>query len=255
MHVDVPRQVALYGTDHTELGLITVESPGPGVAVAISKGKHEKQYPHVDSNEDVVAAATGPRGTLFLCADGHNGYESSDEAVRFLLDELGDDPTRSLDQDDVVELFHGAHQAVLARTTAEGCPNPDSKTTLCLAQVVGQRLTWASMGDSAVIRTSLEAGETHWVPESFFVGWHGMTRTALAARLPRGTVELMPGEWIVLATDGFTNFAWAETPDEAVRAQLSPEVTAEELARRLVEAAFEGGAGDNVAVAVCGPSR
>jgi serine/threonine protein phosphatase PrpC len=241
--------VALYGADHTELDQVAVEAPGERVAIAITKGKHDKLYLYVDPNEDVVAAATGPGETLLVCADGHNGHESSHAAVRFLLDEL----SGPLEEDTLIDLFDRTHAAVLAKT--RDCPNPGSRTTLAVGSIVGQRLTWASMGDSAVIRASSQDGETYWNPESFFVGWPGMTRTELESRLPRGTVDLVPGEWVVLATDGFTNFAWPDTPDEAVRAQLSSDVSPKQLARRLIDMAFEGGAGDNVAIAVFGPAH
>jgi len=52
------RTAALWGDEHTELGEIAVAPLLPQAAVALSRGKFPKGYPHLDPNEDAVLAAT-----------------------------------------------------------------------------------------------------------------------------------------------------------------------------------------------------
>ena len=53
----------------------------PTTAIAISRGRHAKNYRHTDPNEDVVACYSDGDRVVLVVADGHNGRESSSEAV------------------------------------------------------------------------------------------------------------------------------------------------------------------------------
>ena len=210
---------SLWGRDHVKLGEIAIESPRLDVAIGITKGKYDKPYSHIDPNEDVVAAIAAGPSTLLICADGHNGLESSHVAVRYMLDALNDEPPSDLSEEALVDLFHGAGEAVLRTTEDPSCRNTESRTTLSLALISNHRLVWASMGDSAVIVASTEGGKTFGSPEHHYLGWP-MTVAEVEERLPCGTHDLMPGEWVILATDGFTNFAGLPSPEEGVQGQL-----------------------------------
>ena len=70
------------------------------------------------------------------------------------------------------------------------------------------------------------------------------------------TVDLLPGEWLILATDGLSDYAAEEEAGigrllrqavERVRDLPAREATMK-VARELVNAANEGGGGDNVTV-------
>jgi serine/threonine protein phosphatase PrpC len=242
---------ALWGRDHAEGHGIDLVSPTSNVALAITKGG-VKLHDHTDPNEDVVAASVDERGTLLLCADGHYGLESSHEAVEFVLNALGKDPSADMSDDELIRIFHGAGDAVLRRTTAPDSLNRESRTTLALAVVTGHRMRWASMGDSAVMVASVDDARAFGNPIGHYVGWP-MTPDQVDKRLPRGTMDLLPGEWVVLATDGFTHFVQTLNPEQVVQDLVRRPIVASDLARRLVETALDGGAGDNVAVAVLGP--
>jgi len=54
---DVQHSV-LWGHDHPQLGVVATEEISPRVAIALSRGKYPKGYPHLDPNEDAVAAPT-----------------------------------------------------------------------------------------------------------------------------------------------------------------------------------------------------
>jgi hypothetical protein len=75
-----------------------------------------------------------------------------------------------------------------------------------------------------------------------------MPRHAVDFYLERGTVDLSPNAWVVAASDGFVDFAHP-FPTALVTEGGRPA----EVARGLVLAACDGGAGDNVAVAVVAP--
>jgi serine/threonine protein phosphatase PrpC len=71
----------------------------------------------------------------------------------------------------------------------------------------------------------------------------------------RGSTELAPDEWVVVITDGLSEFVAPLRPADVVPrvlATLAPS-TAEAAARALVDTACSAGAGDNVAVAVLAP--
>lgn len=245
-----PRCCVLWGDQHIEPGKIEVCSLGSGVALAISKGGAQKEYPHTDPNEDVVAAAIGERGTLLMCADGHNGFEASREAVTSVLEQVGDDPSpEDFDDASLVSLFYEAGEAVQRCTGAAGCRNRHSRATLTIAFLAPPALQWASMGDSSLFIVSDDDCRLLGKHESLYVGWP-MAPDHVSESLRRGRENLPPRSWIVVATDGLTEFVGYEASVEALRELVQEVAPAPGLAREIVKLAFDAGAGDNVAVAV-----
>lgn len=244
----------LWGRQHLDYGRVTVTVPAPGVALALSRGLHPKTYQWVDPNEDVAAAVVGERATLLAVADGHGGLLAAETVMRSVVEALGVDPPPEPSDEELVRLFHHVNLAVHAETSRlDGDVRRDSRTTLSLALVSGRRLCWAAMGDSPV----LVAEEGHGVELSR--GGNAFLGGPLAAHridrlLRRGRGTLGGGAWVVVASDGFSNFA---APDHAGAAAevLAAAADAPEGARALVERAFSGGAGDNVAVAVAAPGE
>jgi serine/threonine protein phosphatase PrpC len=246
------QRAVLWGPDYLEYGHIEVRPLGVTTAIAISPGLTKKKYDHTDPNEDVVAALEGERAVLLVCADGHNGLESSEAAIRSVLDQLGEDPPPAdLSDEQLVELFHEANEAVLRKTQDPSCPNSESRTTLTVALVAESRLQWGTMGDAALMVSSTQATQTLGRKRSRFVGWPDAD---IDGELDRGELRLQPSSWVVLATDGFADFAPFPNPEAAVEAALERGVGPAGTARLLVELAFEGGGGDNIAVAVAGPT-
>lgn len=103
------------------------------------------------------------------------------------------------------------------------------------------------MGDSAV--WALQGDRAHLLsrPKSRFIGYP-MDRASLSMSLQTGAVALKRGDAIVLASDGFVDFT--DPPDLAIAAAFAKGSAPERIARILVQMAFQGGAGDNVSVAV-----
>ena len=237
-------QTVLWGKDHIDLDRVAVAASSAEVAVAITRGRHRKAYAYTDPNEDAAVAVVGRRATLLAVADGHNGWAATEAAMTAVVSDLGDDPPPRLSDDELVDLFHRASRAVLDVTERPGFPTPDSRTTLVLALVSTGSVQWASFGDSAVYLVTGASSAQLSQSRHRFVGYP-MPRQAVDHLLDRGTLEVAPGSWIVVASDGFADFArpFPTTPFAAAE-------DAEEVARRLVLAACEGGAGDNVAVGV-----
>lgn len=241
-------KAVLWGKDHVALDEVAARSPAPRTAVAMTRGRHKKAYRYTDPNEDAAVAVVGPRATMLVVADGHNGWTATQAAVDAVLAHFGDDPPPADVSDrELVEVFHRAGGAILDMTGRPEALNPDSRTTLVLALVAGRRLQWASFGDSAVYTATPAAAVRLGQGRHLFVGYP-MARHHVDRALERGTQQLTEGAWVIVATDGFVDFA-----HPFPTGLLQAEADAEAVARGLVLAACDGGAGDNVAVAVVGP--
>ena len=241
-------QAVLWGKDHLELDEVVTRAAGARSAVAITRGRHRKAYRYTDPNEDAAVAVVGPRATLLAVADGHNGWAATEAVISTVVDTLGvDPPPADVPDQRMVDLFHRAGQAVLDITGRPEAVAPESRTTLVVVFIAGRRLQWASFGDSAVYCVTPAAAVALARPQHMFVGYP-MPRRAMDWGLERGTTELTEGEWVVVATDGFVDFAHP-FPTALFASDADPR----EVAAGLVAAACDGGAGDNVAVAVAGP--
>src|SRR4030065_278031 len=71
------RAAALWGPDHETLGEVEVREVTASLAMALSRGKFPKGYPHVDLNEDGALAATNGPAAVLAVADGHNGLDAA----------------------------------------------------------------------------------------------------------------------------------------------------------------------------------
>lgn len=245
----------LWGREHVEYGHVESLSVAADVAIALTRGLRPKAYRWTDPNEDVVAAVVGERATLLAVADGHHGVVASQIAVATVLEGLGDDPPPELDDDELVALFAQASMAVLTATRDLGdALGRGSATTLSIALLSGRRLCWAAMGDSSVLVTEAGQGMELTTADNAFLG-SPMTAHRIGRLLQRGRGTLGAQAWVALASDGFANFRTGGSTAEAAGAVLDGAIDPDKAARALIEHAFAGGAGDNVAVAVAAPSH
>lgn len=238
----------LWGRDHVDYGDVVTRAVGEAVGLALTRGRHPKPYAWVDPNEDVVAAVVGPRATLLAVADAHNGADAAEAAITTVLECFGDDPPDDPDEAALVDLFAAAGHDVLRVTSQLAPPHRDSRTTLSVALVGPETVTWAALGDSPVFVVHGGRARELSIPRHLFVG-HPLSRFVLDERLSRGREPLQPGDAVVLASDGFTNFAVID-PAAAVAEALAAAPSPVDAAAALVDHAVDGGAGDNVAVAV-----
>jgi len=241
-------RTVLWGREHTELGEIATARVGDRAGLALSRGGHPKAYSYTEPNEDVVAAVDEGGAILLVCADGHYGTTASHVAVQAVLDAIGDAP-RPLDDDEWLGVFAAANTAAVSATQESG--QPASRTVLVAAVAQGPRLSWAAMGDSAlVVARPGRRGRQLNRERMRFVG-SAVSREALAGNVQRGEEELGEGEWVVLVTDGLAEFVIPQRPSDVIPASLKGEP--EDAAEADVRTAFAAGAGDNVGCAVLAP--
>jgi serine/threonine protein phosphatase PrpC len=246
----------LWGPDHVELEEVAVAGAGPAAAVALTRGRYPKTYEYTDANEDAVAVVVGPRATLLVCADGHNGATAPVRAVRAVLAELADDPPARLSDKEWLALFGRVNESVMS-ATGPGSQQPFSRTVLIVALVSAGEVSWASAGDAALVVAAPGAQRGRQLNREAmrFVGY-SMSSKALKDAISRGRDKIAPGEWVVLVTDGLSEFIAPMRPADVVPRVLArlEARTPEAAARALVDVAGEAGAGDNVGVALLAPS-
>jgi serine/threonine protein phosphatase PrpC len=244
----------LLGMHFEELGEIEVEVAPDGLAaIAISRGAHKKRYSYTDPNEDAVAMiGDGPQSRILIAIDGHNGSISSRIAMNFLSTRLSSHELPEITEEFIVELFTEVSRAIRQATRADGAEQPESRAAVSIAFLSGSRLQWAAMGDSPIIAVEGGNGRVLTKPEHRFVGYSDDEANHRDG-LQTGSTELAPRNWVIVATDGYSDFAKVPSTTGAanVGAVLARgDVTADTYARALVEAAFAGGAGDNVGIAL-----
>ena len=230
------RAIALMGKDWPELGPLGLAELPDGGALALSRGAQPKAYAHTDPNEDAALLVRTDAGVLLAVADGFNGSEVSELAIaqaRARATELVQASGEAF-RAEVVRLADAVRAGLTRWSRSRSC--------LVLAALRGERLELASFGDSSAWlvgsgdalagENTLLLGDPEPLARARVELWH-----AQLAR-PAGTR-------IALVSDGVTNFVAERTIPDLLAAATSDL----EAARAIAQAAFSGGAGDNVAVA------
>lgn len=237
--------VVLYGPDHTDYGEIATRVVSDHAAIAISIGKYPKGYPAFDPNEDGAFAASNGTSTLLAVVDGHNGFDTAaatlDAIHRKAPQALSSgvvDPKRTL-----VDLTAEARAAVAQRLSSAPEERRNSRTALALALVTGGSATTLVIGDAVALTVRGRRARRLRSSPSFFGPETEIDHAAVSR------VRLKTSHKLVLASDGLFDFLGPEWRSSVIAAANHAEPRI--IAQRLVEAAFAGGAGDNVAVALC----
>lgn len=210
------RTAFLRGREHQRIGpieLIGEES----VAIALSRGGAAKTYSHTDPNEDCVAFAEGPGGTLVVAADGHHGDHGSEAAVACILEHFASPWTAAQPAVDAPDAWLAAgYDALLAANhailkAAGGLHVPPAPTTFVLGLVRPEEdlLLHLSVGDSHLFAVddaeAIELGgrdpEWKFTP---FLGYEQATAELLQNFARVGTRSLEGLRAVVLATDGLS---------------------------------------------------
>lgn len=246
------RRAVLLGRDHVgQAAAATAASADGAVAVGIARGWRPKRYPCIDPNEDAVGGVAGGRAQLLVVADGHNGLAASHRAVQAVIELLGADPRPAdLTDDELIAVALRVERQVAVGVRSK---DPRPRTTLVVALRTPAGLQWFGIGDSTLFivdegRAWRPTARTRW-----FLG-DRLDAAAMRRSLARGRKRIPAAAWVVLATDGYTDFLGA-APSAAVA--VADAVADSDDPRRaagaLLEQARRGGAGDNVGVAVSGP--
>lgn len=236
----------LLGPDHTELDEVAVATIASDTAIALTRGRHRKGYPHLDPNEDGVLAARAPAGVLLAVADGHAGFDAAGAALRAVSAAAGTvlhTAAASLDTA-LTEAFRLAAGAVAVAIATARPERARSRTALTVAIARQDAAIIGTVGDT----TALVIG--HKRPRraedsATFLGGSNIT--------PRVTsLRLRPGERVILMSDGITDFLGRDWVG-AVASVAQDEHQPSALVRELCRLAGSGGAGDNGAVAAWMP--
>ncbi len=196
-------------------------------------------------NEDALFLSP-PHGRapgMVAVADAHFGARASELALRAIEAAAArtcwDDASELGHRRVLSELVRAAGSRVLRE--AEG-----SETTLLLVTILGTRLVWTSIGDSYLYL--LPATTRPRVLNPIARQWLGARANIDAATLASfGTVDLSPGDRILLATDGIPEAVRGRstfTPDDV---QAALDAGGDGPLEFLVGAALARGGEDNVA--------
>ncbi|AJD45415.1 serine/threonine-protein phosphatase [Rhizobium sp. SEMIA 4085] len=213
------------------------------------------------NNEDAIL--TDPSGVLWAVADGMGGYGHGDVAADLVIEQLALIPHTPVSGAHLVAALQSANSAV--RRWAASANVPQMGATVVAALVDGGATTIAWVGDSRAYRLRggelLQLTRDHSVVQELLDDGHlspagvrqhpqshVVTRAIGAAdRLDVDCVEvaLEPGDFLLLCSDGLTD-CLAER--EIINHLSAPSPDA--ACRRLVAAALDQGAPDNVSVVV-----
>lgn len=230
--------VTLLGSDSTVLGEVSTGCVGRA-GVALTRGRFPKPIAWVDPNEDAVLAAQHADRYLLAVADGHHGFDAALAAIQQIESTVSQVLSDDRDGRTVVrDLFERAREQVAAALTAHEDIRAESRAALSVVLCRGREGFAATCGDSSVflVRSRKVRSVTS---KSRFLG----PRTPAP---PVVRLRLRPGDGLTLVTDGFTDFL-SQPIETTLRAQMAATDPAQ-AAQGLIQAAFAGGAGDNVGV-------
>jgi PPM family protein phosphatase len=217
---------------------------------------------------------------LYVIADGMGGHKAGEIASRIVVDTMNDywmklgrnepvsfvEPVTRDIPDRAKHLINSISLANIIVHEAQKTPEYMGMGSTVSALLVDKNRIWsANVGDSRVYQlangTLKIISEEHSVEAEQknlgLINSHGSSNPYIKNLLTRAlglnetvnsfitSIEPSPGDIILLCSDGLTNF----TSDEAVRLILSdPSGDLEEKVRHLIDAANNGGGGDNITV-------
>jgi PPM family protein phosphatase len=214
------------------------------------------------SNEDAIL--TDPSGVLWAVADGMGGYGHGDIAADLVVEHLSVLPHASLTGAHLVGALQAANSAV--RRWAAAANVAQMGATVVAALVDGGAATIAWVGDSrayrfrggelirlthdhSVVQELVDDGRLAPDAAGRHPQAHVVTRAIGAAdqlEVDLTEVALEPGDFLILCSDGLT----ACVADPEIIACMNATPTADVACQRLVAAALDRGAPDNVSVVV-----
>jgi serine/threonine protein phosphatase PrpC len=215
-------------------------------------------------NEDAYLV----RDPLFAVADGMGGHRGGNVASKVALEAIRAFDADGTDGDStsaLVKDIRTANETVLARGEADRDLR-GMGTTITALLVQGEQATIAHVGDSRAYR--LRDGELEQLTQDHTLVHQlveeGRITADQAGRHPQrsiltravgvepsvdvdaSTIELRPGDRLLLCTDGLTGML----SDDAIREVLASEEDPQRASDRLVEAANAAGGDDNITVVV-----
>ncbi|HEY9747663.1 MAG TPA: Stp1/IreP family PP2C-type Ser/Thr phosphatase [Allocoleopsis sp.] len=211
-----------------------------------------------------------PDGRFFVVADGMGGHAGGQEASQLATEAIQvhlDKHWQSVIPSDelLAQAINEANEAILQDQQSHP-ERSDMGTTAVVVMFRKQEPWFAHVGDSRLYRLrdlKLEQiTEDHtWVARAMKAGditpeqarihpWRHVLSQCLGRKdlqaIDVQPLDVKPGDRLLLCSDGLTE----ELADAAISSYLQPEVSNEQAATKLVEAAKEKGGRDNITVVI-----
>lgn len=224
-------------------------------------------------NEDYVFTSGEPIGNLsnvFIVADGMGGHKAGDYASKYTVETIVAQIQKSFEKNPV-KILSKAIEIANAHIRAKSKEDESLEgmgTTVVAATLMGKYLQVANVGDSRlyVVNDGIkQITRDHSLVEEM-VRMGGIDRVQARNHPDKNiitraigvsdkvevdffSVELKPGDVVLMCSDGLTNML----EDEVIREILHQEGTLEVKAEELVKAANNNGGKDNIAVILIEP--
>ena len=226
-------------------------------------------------NQDYVFASDKPLGNLpnlFIVADGMGGHNAGDYASKYTVETMKEEVARSFEKNPVRILGKAITVANdhIRQKASEEAALSGMGTTVVAATCLGDKyLEVANVGDSRLYvvndRKIEQITRDHSLVEEM-VRMGGIDRASARSHPDKNiitraigakdtvdvdffSVELEPGDIILMCSDGLTNML----EDEEIHMIMSSQGSVEEKAEELVRAANNNGGRDNIAVIIVEP--
>ena len=270
-----PRPLGVRSFGMTDRGLVRETNEDQFLIAALTKALEIQQ----SSLPQAHAPYANDQGHIFVVADGIGGSAAGEKASALAVKSIEEFLVNTLkwffqlkgpETENVLAEFQDALRRADARLFSEIAQHPELEgmgTTLTLAYSLGANLFVANAGDSRcyLFRQGELSQLTFDHTLAGDIARLGFVRHSRSGRLFGGNVitnaiggstpgvwvevykaTIEPGDVLLLATDGLTNYV----PDERIAATLAAEADPKVACRRLVAQALERGGGDNVTVIV-----
>jgi serine/threonine protein phosphatase PrpC len=209
------------------------------LAIGISPGRFPKGYPYVDPNEDAVFAATNGTTAVIAVVDGHRGFEAAHAAITAIAAEAAS-VAKSVPEIIVRRLANVAFDASAAHPMAHPSSRSASGTSLTVSAIDAKTLSTTTLGDTSCFVATKRRARRIGSDTPFLSSISEADGIEITSR------SLGAATAVIVASDGLTSFAL--NVDASVRTAAA--ISASQGVENLLAAAFAGGAGDNIAVAV-----
>ncbi|MEM9319509.1 MAG: protein phosphatase 2C domain-containing protein [Pseudomonadota bacterium] len=211
-------------------------------------------------NEDAIL--TDPLGVLWAVADGMGGYGNGDVASDIVIDCLSQMPDTGEPLRLLTSYLHTANEKILARGAELGTSQMGATAVAAVFEQGAVNIAWvgdsraylmraaeftALTHDHTVVQELLDQGLIEIADAKNHIEAHVVTRAVGAEPMldvDLVTVPIQRGDRLILCSDGLTTCLSDAEIGRIARMTTAPEETCE----RLVRAALEAGAPDNVSV-------
>lgn len=204
---------------------------------------------------------------LCIVTDGMGGYSGGEIASTYAIDEIRTslEQVDSYSEEALAKAIQEGNNRIVHR--ADGDPSLDGMgTTVVIAALEGMCLYWAHVGDSrlylfrhgnlsqvttdhSLVQALYEAGEISKDEMAKHPKRNMLTRAVgvePTVEVDTGTIDLEPGDRILLCTDGLTEYV----SDYVIEGVLEEKRDNKDAIDALMQLVYDGGAGDNVTIVV-----